>query len=297
MDYAMAVASDPSQVGGSRARRCPIQFRPSPYESFSQGNKDIVRWAYNTFATVDVLSHIAIVFTCCFDAVARPNRERKQTEYRREVQAFLRQVASVPECPEIPVFFVDSADLTSVATNNNMIQLHGWLVNRQPISTANTQEVALRDEITEERQDRVACGYRYSGPEHNQYRYQKYENRVRQKIRPYNGDPVRYGEWRTVHSWEEPAGHQTIEEKARTREQEIKEVKHEYAHSMFGRSCHDHTHFQIYRNKWTETWTVKIDFDGRKTETTPTRSGSIDTRMIEADGWDRGFTPGYVRDI
>jgi hypothetical protein len=46
-------------------------------DRFSQGIKDTLRWAYNTFGTKDVLSHICIIFTRCYDGIPYPNRQRK----------------------------------------------------------------------------------------------------------------------------------------------------------------------------------------------------------------------------
>jgi hypothetical protein len=67
------------------------------YDRFSQGIKDTLQWAYNTFGTKDVLSHICIIFTRCYDGISYPNRERKQNEYRQVVQQFLSQVSGIKQ--------------------------------------------------------------------------------------------------------------------------------------------------------------------------------------------------------
>jgi hypothetical protein len=261
-------------------------------DRFSQGIKDTLRWAYNTFGTQDVLTHICIVFTRCYDAVPYPNRERKQTEYRACVRTFLQEISGVSSAPEIPIFFVDSIDMESMKTKQNMTQFHGWLVSRTPLPTDRVQAVALRDNVEEEYQRRILTRYRYQGPPSDQYQYAVYQDKKRQKLTPYNGDSVRYGEWEVTREWEEYAGHQKIETRSRNRETEDKMVDHHSGHSMSGFSRRDHTHYTIRRNTWTEQWTVTTHFDGTVTETSPVRVGSVSTRTIDSDR-ERGWTDGY----
>jgi hypothetical protein len=266
------------------------------YDRFSQGVKDTLRWAYNTFASLDVLSHICIVFTCCYDAVARPNRQQKQTEYRACVQQFLGEIACTTDIPTIPIFFVDSLDLRSAETERNLVQFHGWLVTRRPLLTKDVRAVALRDKIEDECQSRVFKHHQYSGSSDDQYRYAVYEDRKRQKITPYNGDPVRYSEWVATRTWQESAGHRTTKTCSREHESEEKVVDHHNGHSFSGFSSHNHTHYDIYRSRWTEEWTVTTDFDGYVTQTQPRRVGTPSRRKI-SEGRERGFTDGYERVI
>jgi hypothetical protein len=265
-------------------------------DRFSQGIKDTLRWAYNTFGTSDVLSHICIIFTRCYDGIIFPNRERKQNEYRQVIQRFLSEISGVPNVPSIPIFFVDSLSSQSAETERNLTQFHGWLVSRQPLSTNSVQAVALRDKVEDEFANRVFVRYRYSGPTNNQYRFAVYEDRKRQKFTPYNGDAIRYSEWIVTRQWEESAGYKTIVTHTRTREAEVKEVEHHGAHSWTVFSSHDHTHYTIKRKTWHEEWTVTKDFDGHTTETTPRQVGGVSWRTIDSDR-ERGWTNSYERII
>jgi hypothetical protein len=177
-----------------------------------------------------------------------------------------------------------------------MIQFHGWLVGQQPLSTHSVQSVSIRDKVDDEVQTRVFKCYRYSGPSNDQYRYAVYEDRTRQKFTPYNGDQVRFSEWAVARTWEEPAGYKTIKTCSRERVGEEKEVEHHSAHSMFGFSSNDHTHYCIYRTRWTEEWTVTTDFDGSVTETQPKQVGGQSRTKIASDR-EHGFTSGYQRII
>jgi hypothetical protein len=261
-------------------------------DRFSQGIRDTLRWAYNTFGTPDVLDHICVVFTCCYDGIAKPNRNNKKTEYHACVQDFLREVSGVKTVPTIPFFFVDSLNYQSEDTKNNMVQFHGWLASRTALSTSKVREVALRDKIEEEFQKKVLARHRTDGPPDNQSRFAVYEDRKREKIIPYNGDKPRYGEWIVERTWEEPAGHQSVKIQTRTHEAEEKRVDHHPPHAMGGFSSRDHTHFQIIRKTWTEQWTETTSFDGRIEKSEPVRVGGISEQVIRK-GRERGFTSGY----
>jgi hypothetical protein len=164
------------------------------------------------------------------------------------------------------------------------------------LSVSNVQAVALREKVEDEFASRVFLGYRYSGPTNDQYRYKMYEDRQRQKFTPYNGDPVRYSEWKVTNKWEESAGHQKIETCSRTREAEVKGVDHHSAHSWGGFSSRNHTHYSIKRKTWQEQWTVTTDFNGSVTQTTPQQVGGVSWRTINSDR-ERGWTSGYERII
>jgi hypothetical protein len=264
-------------------------------DRFSQGIKDTLRWAYNTFGTPEVLKHICIVFTCCYDGVKRPNRERKRTEYRDCVEKFLHEVSGAP-VPAIPIFFVDSLDVNSTETEQNMTQFHGWVASRHPLSTSDVRAVDLRDSIEVETETREFASYRFEGPPENQHRWAIYEDRERQKVTPHNGDPVRYGEWNVTRTWEEPAGHQRIVRESVTHEVEVKSVEHHSGHSFSGFSSRAHTHYTIKRKSWEEQRTVTTDFDGNVTATPLTVVGQVAWRTIASDR-ERGWTDGYERTI
>jgi hypothetical protein len=266
------------------------------YDRFSQGVKDTLQWAYNTFATAEALSHICIVFTRCFDGIQVPNRERKRREYGPKVQEFLRTISHGQAVPEIPMFFVDSQNFYSAETEQNMVQFHGWLAGRNALSTKQVEAVALRERIEDEFQYHVFSRYRYQGPDEDRWRYAVYENRKRQKITPYNGDPVRYSEWQVIGTSEESAGHRTVETHSEDHELEKKEVDHHSAHSFSGFSSHDHTHYEIYRKSYTKKWKVTTDYDGTVTKSASWREHETGWRRIKEDR-ERGWTRGYEHEI
>lgn len=261
-------------------------------DRFSQGIKDTLRWAYNTFGTPDVLGHICIVFTFCYDGIARPNRPQKEGEYRQCVQDFLREVSGVATIPSIPIFFVDSLNKESAETERNMIQFYSWVMGRQPLPTNNVRAVELRDKIDIEQATRVFVQYRYSGPPENQYRYAVYEDRERQRVTPHNGDPVRYSEWKMTRRWEESAGHQRIVTEFIPHEVEVKEVEHHSGHSVSGFSSRAHTHYSIKRKSWQEQRTITTSFDGTVTRSQPVMVGQVSWRTIESNR-ERGWTDPY----
>jgi hypothetical protein len=268
------------------------------HDRFSQGIKDTLRWSYNTFGTPEVLNNICIIFTRCYAGVRNPNRERKQTDYRRSVQKFLSEISGQPveSIPAIPVFFVDSLGEDDPETDRNFVQFHGWLMSREALSTKLVRAVDLHDRIEEEIEERHFREYRYEGPPKDQYRFAIYESRKRQKVTPYNGDPIRYSNWEVTNTTEEEAGHQTIVNHALTHEIEWKEVDHHSAHSMGGFSSRRHTHYSIMRKKWQEQWTVTTDFEGNVTETEPRQAGEVNT-WTQDSGRERGWTDGYERVI
>jgi hypothetical protein len=198
--------------------------------------------------------------------------------------------------PSIPIFFVDSLNHESAETERNLTQFHGWVLSREPLPTENIRAVELRDEIETETDTKVFVHYRYSGPPEDQRRYAVYEDRERQRVTPHNGDPVRYGEWTVTRHWEEDAGHQTIRTESIQHEIEVKEVDHHCAHSMFGFSSSDHTHYSIKRKTWEEQRTITTHFDGSTTATQPVKVG-YDRWTTIASGREGGFTRPYERTI
>jgi hypothetical protein len=208
----------------------------------------------------------------------------------------LQDVSGVSTVPQIPIFFVDSPNMESQETKSNMIQFHGWLASRNPLSTTQVREVALRDKIEEEFAEAVFVEYRTEGPPENQSRFAVYEDRKRQKITPYNGDQPRYDEWTVERRWEEPAGHQSVNIHTIQHEVEEKRVEHHNAHSFAGFSSHDHTHYTVIRKTWVEQWKETISFDGTVQKTNPVQVGGVCENVIRQDR-ERGFTQGYERVI
>jgi hypothetical protein len=258
------------------------------YDRFSQGIKDILQWSYNTFGTPDVLNHICIIFTRCYDGCSQPNRAKKQSQYRTTVQEFLMKISGVSNVPLLPVFFVDSLNYNSDETTRNIINFHEWLKNRPPLTTQLVRAVELRERIEEEIQNRHFKEYHCSGPPNYRYRIAISEKRTRQKITPNNGDPVRHGKWKVLRTWEQPAGHQTIVTYSQWHGVEWKEVEHHSSHSWSGFSSHDHTHYAIKRKKWEEQWTETTDYDGivlkqNRSELVKFGSGRL-RRTVSVDG-------------
>jgi hypothetical protein len=265
------------------------------HDRFSQGTKDILRWIYNTFATPEVLDHICIVFTRCYDGISQPNRQLKRTEYMAHVQEFFKQVSGVKSVPEIPVFFVDSLNTGSADTQANMVQFHGWVVSRTALPTNKVRVVELRDQIEEQVQKRVFVNHVFEGPAKDMHRFAVYQDRKRQKVTPHNGDPVRYSEWTVIKSWKEAAGHQTIKEIRIPHEDEVKYVWHHGSHSMLGFSSHDHTHYDVNKVTWDEIWTETTGFDGLVIKTQPQRCNERST--LKWKGEEGGWTNGYTKRI
>jgi hypothetical protein len=265
-------------------------------DRFSQGVKDTLQWVYNTFATTESLSHICIVNTRCYAGIEEPNRERRRREFGTKVQEFLKTISGRQGVPEIPMFFVDSKDLNGMETKQNMVQFHGWLAGRNALSTKQVEAVALREKIEDEYQHHVFSQYRYDGPKDNQRRYAVYVNRKRQKITPYNGDPVRYSDWQVIGTTEQSAGHRIVRTHSRRHEREKKEVDHHSAHSWSGFSSHDHTHYEIYRKTYTEKWTETTDFDGKVSRSPSWREDETPWRLIDRDR-ERGWTKGYECEV
>jgi hypothetical protein len=262
------------------------------HDRFSQGVKDTLLWAYNTFATKAALGHMCIIFTRCYDGVPLPNLEKKQTEYRLRVQQFLEKISGSREVPVIPIFFVDSQNLTSPETEHNMVQFHGWLAGRSPLSTKQVKAMTLREKVEDQYESHVFSHYRYAGPENNKVRYAVYEDKKRKKITPYNGDPARYSEWQVTRTSEERAGCRITVPRSQECSRVGKTVVHEDANSILGFSSHDHTHFTMWRYHWTEELTETTDFDGEKSATAPKKVGTERKEKI-GEGRERGWTQAY----
>jgi hypothetical protein len=135
---------------------------------------------------------------------------------------------------EVPISLVKCLPPDSAGADRNVVKLQGSSV-----------DALLFSKIEEEHEPRVFTGYRYTGKPNDQYRWAVYEEKKRRKIIPGNDDPVRDTEWVVIRTWEEPAGHQTIETRSRQRVQEGKDTVHYSFHSLFGASRHSHTHYTL----------------------------------------------------
>lgn len=180
------------------------------YDRFSQGVKDIIKFAYNAFGTKEALNHICIVFTKCYDT-RRPNRETKRTMYKEAVRKYLSEVSGIAleQIPEIPIFFVDCyPDDDNEETKENMIQFHGWVVSREPLDTKQFKEAGYREDRIEETRNHFSVGTE----ERDDTTYEIFEDQKRMKIVPNNQDPPRYSEWECINRYEEPIKKVIIEE-------------------------------------------------------------------------------------
>jgi hypothetical protein len=174
------------------------------------------------------------------------------------------------------------------------MQFHGWLVSRLPLSTADVHEAPLRDKIEDEKEMKMLKCHRSTGPPNDESRVAIDEDRVRQKVTPRNGGPVRFGNCQVLRTYEEPTGRRTVKLHSVTHEIEDKIVERQHAHSVFGFSSHRNTHYDIVRKKWLEQWTVTTDIDGKVTETKPERVGNVTEWKVDS-GRERGWTEGHHR--
>lgn len=191
---------------------------------------------------------------------------------------------SIPtSCHEITIRLVDGPKFKNAQGQGNVLEINEWMMNKNMLLNHQELGVSVESTVEEETESGVFQGYRYEGPANDQYRYAVYEDRKREKMIPQNGDPIQYSEWVVTRTWEEAAGHQTIETRSRQRLHEKKTCDH-HTNGWFRAK---HTHYVIIRTWWTEQWTVTTDFDGRVTETTPVEVGgrSYSREAGVQDGW------------
>ena len=83
---------------------------------FNQKVKDTVKFAFNAFKTAEIVKHIAVVFTHCYEKLPGiPDRQKLKKEYGEEVNTYLASVAKTDK-PNVPVYFVDSQSWSLVRT-------------------------------------------------------------------------------------------------------------------------------------------------------------------------------------
>lgn len=326
------------------------------YDRFSQGVKDIIKFTYNAFSDKKAMNNMCIVFTRCLDP-KRPNRQTKRTMYMSKVRSYLSEISGVPlsDVPEIPVFFVDCyPEEGDKDTPSNMVQFHGWVCSRKPLSTKEFKEAGYREDRVEETRTRISKGMRKEG----HITYEMFEDQKRTKIIPNNREPPRFTDWVVVKKYEEPIKSETVEkrkdfdlgfkfssdgkvrykvtvdqerkitkdlktgkiikttdwhnvseehkkeagrlserEETKTKKFEKKEVEHHYAHSLFGFSSNDHTHYKIYHVSYTEKRIIKIDYDGKETAGNWFVVPGSQKSIVVKDDRERGFTDPYEKPI
>lgn len=173
--------------------------------------KDIIKFVYSAFNTIEVLDHICIVFTNC-DNPKTPNRQTKRTEYMDCVRQYLSEISGVTlnKIPAIPIYFVDCyPEEDNTETKENLKFFLGWTLTRKPLSTNNFKPVQFQEQHVEEFQKHVSVGTEKRGDT----TYEKFEDRKRIKIIPNNKDPVRYSNWECIKKYEEPIKKEIIEKK------------------------------------------------------------------------------------
>jgi hypothetical protein len=264
------------------------------HDRFEQSVQNVIRFVYNSFGTPDVLSQICIVFTRCYAMMPnQPNRELKRREYAGKVREFLQEVSNGQNVPRIPVFFVDSKDENGEETRQNLQEFDDWLTNNSSLDTRSFRAVDFHNEVEDEEEEHVFVGYEIEGD----CRYANYVDRKRYKVTPYtHGEPTRYSPWEITKEYQELDGERTCRTESRIRIRDKRYVTHDSAHSMFGFSSSDHTHWSIWRQTWTEECDHITDFDGKETITPWRQAGEMSERTL-GGGREHGWTSGWVKEI
>lgn len=78
---------------------------------------------------------------------------------------------------------------------------------------------------------------------------------------------------------------------------EKKEVEHHYAHSLFGFSSRDHTHYKICHVSYNEKRIIKKDYDGKETAGNWFVVPGSQKSIVVKDDRERGFTDPYEKPI
>lgn len=166
---------------------------------FSQGVKDLIKFAYKSFGGEKILAHISVVFTRCFAVLPKiPDRTKLNKEYKAHIMNYISEISGIQDVPDVPVFFADCDDPDGDETKSNLIQFHGWAVSRTTI-TLNPKSIRPPDDIVEEKQN-FTKGYVIE----NDIKYSIIEKKKRNKIIPNNKEAVRYTEWVTYDTYKEP---------------------------------------------------------------------------------------------
>lgn len=250
------------------------------YDRFSQGVKNIIQFAYNIFGTKEAMNNMCIVFTKCY-SMTNPKRETKQIKYRNAFIKYLSEISGTPlgEAPKIPIFFVDcKSEHENIDSKQQLNLFHAFACVCDPLSTKISRGIQTIDDVS----------------------YELFEDQKRTEIVPNNKDHTRCTEKTCVGNCNWNVNKETIdgngnanfsfknrsdgniiikttsfepikleiivETKIETRKRvfERKEVCHHSAHSLFGKSSSNHTHYIIYLITQTIQRTVKTDFDGKK---------------------------------
>jgi hypothetical protein len=199
-----------------------------------------IRQVYDIFATPDILTRVCIILPIGADLPVE--------SYHSWIQTKLMNLSGSTIARDIPIFTLQFPGITNETPDS--VRFREWLNTSQPLMPFN-HLVKSPEKVEEDYDTRVFVDYRYEGLSNDQYRFAIYEDRVRQMITPMDGSPVRFGEWRVIRRWDEPAGHQTIVIHSKQRLNEGRKVDHHDRHALFGKASGPHTHWVLYRYYWT----------------------------------------------
>ena len=181
--------------------------------------------------------------------------------------------------------FVDQTRNKIIPNNkNNPIRYSDWV-------TVKSYKEAVKQQ-TKEKNNRVERGFVYI----DNVRFMEYVDQERTIVTNLRTNQVEsVGPWIDVNSWKEERGRKTTVVLSRKVTQEEKSVSHHGAHSMFGFSSHDHTHYNVYSISYIEESTQTTDYDGAVSQTGWTMRPGTYSKRLSHDGRERGFTSGYTR--
>ena len=181
-------------------------------DRFSQKHMDLLKYIYDSFGTQELLKNMCIFFTKWFsDAMTEEDKNMKKNLYKKKVEEFLRKISNSSMYFQIPVYFVDSCDEIGNDTEYNIQEFIRWALGNKALSTKECIKAHYREDIVMERRTRISRGTKKSGNR----TYEQFVDQERKKIIPNNGDPVRFSDWQTTRSYEEPISEDIVETRRR----------------------------------------------------------------------------------
>ena len=93
---------------------------------FTQGVKDLIKFAYTSFGGNHVLDHFCVVFTRIYSNFPNlPNRKHLENEYRWRIMNYISEISGISQIPDVPIFFTDCDDPEGSETKSKVDQFHG----------------------------------------------------------------------------------------------------------------------------------------------------------------------------
>eukprot|EP00047_Mylnosiga_fluctuans_P020866 m.97256 g.97256 ORF g.97256 m.97256 type:complete len:322 (+) comp8659_c0_seq2:314-1279(+) len=191
---------------------------------FDGNMQKVIRILTTIFPTEAFWRNVCIVYTKSFDsciAAGQINRDEKRQLFGAHVQDLLRK-CGVAAAVNTMSFFVDSHDFASQNTREELDLFNGWLVTREPVTTADVQPGRIEVRETEKRvrevfaADQVSIKSKLAGGFPRlfgamNHRIVKDGTKVtlveeeREKITSQGqfGENTTYGDWRELRRWEE----------------------------------------------------------------------------------------------